>query len=261
MATKKIQDNAPPTTTPPGTTSQSTADAIAAIAALAGQTTSKAVDYQPGSRLIVENGKWKVYTGEGLVTSDGKVASRDGQPYYYDVDNEPGVIWSSLTPVSRNNLMEKLATAGFMSPNSIGDYSSEMTAISQWLQASNYAGLEKSNFLSSRLAGESILNRGGGGSAPTYRVSNPDELKLIAKKVSQETLGRELNDDDVDRFVKAYQAQEIAGQKQPSGGVVTQTMGADVAAQQFAQESAPTEAAAYEYLGYVNKFVDSIGSL
>jgi hypothetical protein len=258
MATKKIQDNAPPTTTPGGA-SQSTADAIAAIAALAGQSTSKAVDYQPGSRLIVENGKWKVYTGEGLVTSDGKVATRDGQPYYYDVDNEPGVVWSSLSPVSRNNLMEKLAAAGFMSPNSIGDYSSEMTAISQWLQASNYSGLEKQNFLASRLAGETIPNRGGG-SAPTYRVSNPDELKLIAKKVSQQTLGRELNDDDVERFVKAYQAQEIAGQNQ-TGGVVTQTMGSDVAAQQFAQKTAPTEAAAYEYLGYVNKFVDAIGSL
>lgn len=260
MATKKIQESTPPTT-PPGGTTQSTADAIAAIAALAGQSTDKTVDYKPGQRLIVENGKWKVYTGEGLVDATGKVVTRDGQPYYYDVDNEPGVVWSSLSPVSRNNLMEKLATAGFMSPNSIGDYSSEMTAISQWLQASNYSGLEKSNFLSSRLAGESIPTRGGGGSAPTYRVSNPDELKLIAKKVSQETLGRELNDEDVDRFVKAYQAQEIAGQKQPSGGVVTQTMGADVAAQQFAQESAPTEAAAYEYLGYVNKFVDAIGSL
>lgn len=259
MATKKTQDSNPPTTTPPGTTSQSTADAIAAIAALAGQSTDKTVDYKPGQRLIVENGKWKVYTGEGLVDATGKVVTRDGQPYYYDVDNEPGVVWSSLTPRSRNNLMEKLAAAGFMSENSIGDYSSEMTAIAQWLQASNYSGLEKNNFLSSRLAGESVVNRGGG-SAPTYRVSNPDELKLIAKKVSQQTLGRELNDEDVNRFVKAYQAQEIAGQSQ-TGGVVTQTMGSDVAAQQFAQEVAPTEANAYKYLGYVNKFVDSIGSL
>lgn len=259
MATKKIQENTPPTTTPPGDTSGIVSTATAAIAAAAGASTQP-VTYAPGQRLIVENGKWKVYTGEGLVDATGKVITRDGQPFYYDVDNEPGVVWSSLTPRSRNSLMDKLAAAGFMSENSIGDYSSEMTAIAQWLQASNYSGLEKNNFLSSRLAGESVVNRGGG-SAPTYRVSNPDELKIIAKKVSQQTLGRELNDEDVDRFVKAYQAQEIAGQKQPSGGVVTQTMGSDVAAQQFAQEIAPTEANAYKYLGYVNKFVDSIGSL
>lgn len=258
MATKKIQENTPPTTTPPGSTSGIVTAATEAITA-AGNISTQPVTYAPGQRLKIENGKWIVYTGEGLVDATGKVITRDGQPFYYDVDNEPGVVWSSLTPRSRNSLMEKLAAAGFMSENSIGDYSSELTAIAQWLQASNYSGLEKNNFLSSRLAGESVVNRGGG-SAPTYRVSNPDELKLIAKKVSQQTLGRELNDEDVDRFVKAYQAQEIAGQSQ-TGGVVTQTMGSDVAAQQFAQEVAPTEANAYKYLGYVNKFVDSIGSL
>jgi hypothetical protein len=36
---------------------------------------------------------------------------------------------------------------------------------------------------------------------------------------------------------------------------------ADIAAQQFSQELAPTEANAYKYLGYVDKFFNSIGGL
>ena len=127
------------------------------------------------------------------------------------------------------------------------------------MQSSNYLGLEKENTLATLIAGGPAINRGGGGSTPSYVVSNPDELKLIAKKVSQETLGRELNDEDVDRFVKAYQAQELQAQK--ASGVVTRVAGSDVAAQEFAEATAPTEAKAYQYLGYINKFVDAIGSL
>jgi len=216
--------------------------------------------YAPGERLIVENGQWKIYTGAGLVTADGKVADRGDGPFYYDIRNEPGIVWSSYSPKDRYLLMEKLVTGGFLSAAAIDDYGSQINGISQWLQASNFTGLEKNNFLANQIAGKAPYKPGGGGgTARQYVVSSPAELKIIAKRVSQETLGRELNDDDIARFVKAYQSQELEAQK--SSGTIARVPGADVAAQEFSQEAAPTEANAYEYLGYVDKFFNSIGGV
>ena len=252
MATRKIQDT-PPTTTPPG--AAGTGSAIENLDAVQGnKAAAETVTYSPGERLIVVNGKWQVYKGPGLVDANGKVVTES----YYNLSAEPGRLWASYNPRERAAKMEQLVSAGFLSTAGLDDYSSQINGIAQWLQASNYLGLEKENTLASFLAGGPKISRGGGGS-PNYVVSNPEELKLIAKKVSQETIGRELNDEDIDRFVKAYQAQELQAQK--GSGVTTRMAGADVVAQEFAQESAPTEAAAYEYLGYVNKFVDAIGSL
>ena len=259
MATRKIQDTTPPTTTPPGSAGATTA--MEDLGALKGQeTASDVVTYTPGERLIVEKGKWKIYDGPGLVNARGQVEKIQGSPFTYDLENEPGRLWASYNPRERAEKMEQLVSAGFLSKSGLDDYSSQLNGIAQWLQASNYLGLEKENTLSTLIAGGPKINRsGGGGSTPSYVISNPDELKLIAKKVSQETLGRELNDEDVDRFVKAYQAQELQAQK--ASGVVTRVAGSDVAAQEFAEATAPTEAKAYQYLGYINKFVDAIGSL
>ena len=253
MVTRRIQDDTPPTTTPPG--SAGTGSAIENLDAAQGnEAAAETVTYKPGERLIVVNGKWQVYKGPGLVDANGKVVTES----YYNLSAEPGRLWASYNPRERAAKMEQLVSAGFLSTAGLDDYSSQINGIAQWLQASNYLGLEKENTLASFLAGGPKISRGGGGS-PNYVVSNPEELKLIAKKVSQETIGRELNDEDIDRFVKAYQAQELQAQR--GSGVTTRMAGADVVAQEFAQESAPTEAAAYEYLGYVNKFVDAIGSL
>ena len=254
MATRKIQDTSPPTTTPPGS-SGTGAVTENLDAARGNETAAETVTYSPGERLIVVNGKWQVYKGPGLVDANGKVVTES----YYNLAAEPGRLWASYNPRERAAKMEQLVSAGFLSASGLDDYSSQINGIAQWLQASNYLGLEKENTLASFLAGGPKISRGGGGGSPNYVVSNPEELKLIAKKVSQETLGRELNDEDIDRFVKAYQAQELQAQR--GSGVTTRMAGSDVAAQEFAQESAPTEAAAYEYLGYVNKFVDAIGSL
>ena len=258
MATRKIQETTPPTTTPPGAAGATTA--MEDLEAKRGQeTASDVVTYTPGERLIVENGKWKIYEGPGLVNAKGGIERIQGSTYVYDIENEPGRLWASYNPRERAEKMDQLVSAGFLSTAGVDDYSSQLNGIAQWLQASNYLGLEKENTLATLIAGGPKIKRGGSGGTPSYVVSNPDELKLIAKKVSQETLGRELNDEDVDRFVKAYQAQELQAQR--GSGVTTRMAGADVVAQEFAKESAPTEAAAYEYLGYVNKFVDSIGSL
>lgn len=83
-----------------------------------------------------------------------------------------------------------------------------------------------------------------------------------------DTLGRAFTDAEANRFVKAYQAQEIDYQRKEqksllSGGgdIAVGIPSVDVAAEKFAQESAPTEAQGYQFLGYVNQFFKSIGEI
>jgi hypothetical protein len=84
----------------------------------------------------------------------------------------------------------------------------------------------------------------------------------MAKKISQDTLGRMMSDEELSRFVASYQQSEIDYQKSMYAGRTTEDMQQpDIAAQQFSQELAPTEANAYKYLGYVDQFFNSIGGL
>lgn len=211
--------------------------------------------YMPPIRYIIENGKFVPYDGPGLVGSNGKVV----QSGPYDIDTQPGFIYSSLSPRNQQALMQQLAAAGFISKGAIGDFSSEIYAIKQWLVASNMAGLEKQNYLKQRLTGRTPVSSGSG---RTYQVTNPEDLKVVAKQVAQQTLGRDFTDDEANRFVEAFQAQQVAEQRKATGGgTVTQAPSPDVAAQKFAEEQAPTEASAYKTLGYINKFFNAIGGV
>ena len=60
MATRKRQDSTPPTTTPPGSSGATTAMEDLTVAQ-SQQTDDDVVTYTPGQRLIVDNGKWKIY--------------------------------------------------------------------------------------------------------------------------------------------------------------------------------------------------------
>lgn len=72
-----------------------------------------------------------------------------------------------------------------------------------------------------------------GGDLPTYRLSNPEDLKVVFKRSAQEMLGRTLSDSDMEDLVNTFQQRELRFQKQAqAGGVVTQ----GPEAQTFAQK-------------------------
>lgn len=214
---------------------------------------SSGADYSPPSRLVVRDGRWDVYDGDGLVTQDGRIlTSENGEPYYYDLDRDSEIVFSSLSGSSRISQMEKLFQAGFISESGIGDFTQEINAIRDWLYFSNVQGLEKDNALNARLAGGPLQTsrRGGVG----RRVTNPEDVKVVANQIAQQTLGRELTDEEANQFVQVRRGQELAG-----GAVQAPSL--DVAAQGFAQQIAPTEANAYKYLGYMNKLFTSLGGI
>ena len=80
------------------------------------------------------------------------------------------------------------------------------------------------------------------------------------KRVAQETIGRGFSDEEAAQAVQAYQQREIqAQQAMYAGGTVTEQPSADVFAQQFAQQVAPTEANGYKFLGYMNQLFQAAG--
>jgi hypothetical protein len=74
-------------------------------------------------------------------------------------------------------------------------------------------------------------------------LTNPEDLKAIFRKAAQDSLGRNLQDGDINRLVETYQAQEARYQKQVStvGGVVTQAPSAQAFAQSAINKDFGTE--------------------
>lgn len=216
--------------------------------------------FRPGTRVVVQGGKLTTYDGPGLVSRSGQVLLRNNQPFYYD-PNEAYDVYA-VSPEQRRVMLEKLVRAGFLSESAVGNFNSEINAIAEWLDYSNTIGLERNYALDQKISTTPLRSAKGatGGQTYVYRTTSPQDLTMIAKRVSQDVLGREISDAEAAQFASMYQQQEIGYQKAAyAGGVITEPMTMETAARNFAQNIAPDEAAAYTYLGYMNKFFDMIG--
>jgi hypothetical protein len=223
-------------------------------------TTEKTVLYKPPPRQVIVDGKWQTYTGAGIVDARGNLVSEN----FYDLSVDAGAFYQSFSPAKLATVTDTLFRKGFYRSGQPGDPISDINAIANLLDYSNIFGRDYNWSLVNleyTVKDQQTVGRGGDGSR-TYRVSSADDLKLVAKRISAETLGRELSDAEADYFAKAYQQQELQFQKSAAGGgTVVEPAAPDVEAQKFAQAVAPTEANAYKYLGYVNKLFSSVGSV
>lgn len=208
------------------------------------------------------------YDGPNLMDSSGNTDT----PIYDTSDEYAKSVYGTLTPSSRQLVFGVLKDKGFYGSGKVGDFSSDINAIQGWLDYSNTIGYTSDRALRTMISNIPSTTKASGGGGQKYKprinVSSPDDLKIVAKRVSMDTLGRAFTDAEANKFVKAYQAQEIDYQRKEqqsllSGGgdIAVGIPSADVAAENFAQESAPTEAQGYKYLGYVNQFFDAIGKI
>ena len=196
------------------------------------------------------------YTGPGLVGFSNNVE----EPNYQITDGLIRDVYSSMMGEERANTLAALKQKGFYGNRPVGIPENDLNAIAQWLEESNLAGVTKERYLQEMLKNRPDYGGSGGGAPRRYRVSNPDDLKAVFKRVAQETIGRDFSDDEAMRAVQSYQQQEIAAQNALyAGGTATEVMGADVFAQQFAQQVAPTEANGYKFLGYMNRLFNAAG--
>lgn len=217
--------------------------------------------YKPPARTTIIDGESVQYTGPGIVDSRGNLVSET----YYDPDVDAGNLYASLAPDALARLTDTLFRKGFYRSGEPGDFISDKNAIANLYDYANIYGRDITwavNNLRSTVPDSAAMSRVGSGVARRYRVSSADDLRFLANRVAQDTLGRELSADEQQRFIAAYQGQEMQAQRAAySSSTFMEAPSADVAAQQFAEQAAPTEANAYKYLGYVNKLFSAVGGI
>lgn len=96
------------------------------------------------------------------------------------------------------------------------------------------------------------------------RVSSPQDLAAVANQTALRTIGREMTEEETNRFVQAYQGMErgqYAQMSDPASTQVVSAPAADVAAQNFITQQAPQEVNAYDAMTSVGWLVNGIRSI
>jgi hypothetical protein len=176
----------------------------------------------------------------------------------YDITEEyVRTQYGDIKAEDRADLFLTLDKYGLLSgdPN---NFTSQLNGLANLLDYANTMGITAERALEEIKRGEPVKT--GGTGVRRYRVSSPEDLKVVAKRMAQETIGRSFTEDEANQFVAAYQQREVQAQQQYfAGGVAAEAPSADVFAQQFAQQIAPTEANGYKFLGFMDSIFRSIG--
>lgn len=211
--------------------------------------------YQPPPRKVIVDGQVNnEYTGTGLVNKNNQFEFYDesGAPGNYNLRNDPLQLYLSLPQEQLDGLLGLMENAGYR----VNTRGQQLAAIEELMEASNVIG--RTYDVTLRELGMKAPAMAQ--SAPRYRVSAPGDILSVGNEVAKRTLGRAFTDEEGQRFVNSYQQAEL-GFQQAGSGVVTAPPGADVAAQQFAEQAAPTEAQAYKYLGAVDMLMRNVGEI
>jgi hypothetical protein len=214
------------------------------------------IQYPMPARVVIRGSRGTgVYTGPNLVDENNRVTN---QTAYDTSESYAKFIWGSLTPASRQQVLDTLDNNGFYGGGR--SYVNDINAIQMWLDYSNTLGVTSNRALMEMQKNPVGKGSGGGSYRPRFRVSAAEDLKVVANQVAKQTLGREFTTDEAAKFVSAYQQREVQSQQAAmGGGTFSEAPSADVFAQQYAQQVAPTEANGYKFLGYMNKIFSAIG--
>ena len=167
-----------------------------------------------------------------------------GRSDAYDLTTQPAYILTNMDPKTRDPLLKELYLRGAYGNQKIGNGASDsdINAFQAYLRFSNYKEVHWENALGifkRQFPINPSLQAGGGTSKPPKQVTNPDDLKAVFKKASQDLLGRAVDDNIAEQFVKSFQNQQVQQQTQmdsKSGGVVVQAPDAGVAAKKVIEQ-------------------------
>lgn len=203
------------------------------------QPTTQQQYWNPPARWAIIDGKREYGSHEGLVNASERISRS-----YYNLNQEPEQLYYSLSPERLNSLITDLRSVGY----SVSTQLQAVNAISQLMTQSNAIGYTwDQTLLKMKTSAGRTFDAGRSGYG--YKPTNADDLKAVADKVAQQTLGRGFTDAEAQKFVTAYQGMERGGNA-PS---------IDVYAQQFARQQAPKEAAGYKFLDYMNQIFGAYG--
>lgn len=157
----------------------------------------------------------------------GAFGSGTVDPYFPGDELQPAG-WS---PERVGDLQKQMSKAGILNPKNIDEFgvfdTSTQTAYKGLLTQSNRAGTDwistlrrlSSMTAAERLKAKEAASAGGGGRAPTIRVSNPDDLRSIFRQTARAVTGGVfVEDDQIENMIRAYQGEEASFQQAALGG-------------------------------------------
>ena len=243
MATDPNQDNTvKPSPVAPVLTVQTGGDALAPGQELAPR---KVVGAAPSLGTIPASeasliSPTRMYTGQYLVDKDGMIA----RPQYST--SEAYAELAGLGDTSKRraflNRLYALGVYGKSRPTVTGFASRDQNAMAQAMLYANANGVTVDVALTMMAADPNIqanIKAVGVSSRARVRTTPTQDLRAVFKQASQNILGRDLSDDEVDKFVRSYNASEV---REARGGVAAPTPG--TAAQEAVRGAAPVEAGA-----------------
>jgi hypothetical protein len=242
-------------------------DDIAAIlaainAAAASGSGQSSVGYQSSYYGVPAGYKRKDKVKAGIYRLDGTL-TRDG---YYDLNNDPyNILYNELDDLSRSDLRDTLFAKGFYDtnnkPKSNQITKEDESAVSKLLLEANWTQTDWQDLLG-QVKGRPD-EQPSGGATRRYTLTSPEDLKVVANRVAIETLGRRLDDSDLQAFTSLYQQKQLRYQQQTQadgGGVAVQPADPQTVVMNQLKNKYAGETEAYGYIQAVDRLARLVGA-
>ena len=177
------------------------------------------------------------------------------QPLYFAGDDEN--ILSDMAPEELIQVQGALRSIRFLGSYRPGLLDqATVTAFNKLLGQANLLGAEWKD-TAAFLYQNPPMGTGGGGSTPSYKLSNPDDLKLVFNQAARSVVGRELDQETIDELVRTFQGNEKKFYQ--SSGEILEPPSPEALVQTQLETTAPGEVKAKSYGDYVGLLSQLMG--
>lgn len=213
------------------------------------------VPWKPPVRLVrnPSTNQFIEFAGPGIIDALGNpVTDESGQfKLEYDLYTEPTTLYFSLDSLQRQTLLDVMESKGA----SVGTPDRDIRAITQLMTYANNMGRDYESTL--RILDQMLPDKED--QKPRYRVSSSRDLRAVFDETAKSTIGRGFTEEEMARAINAYQAGE-RGVQSVESGVVESMASPSVYGADFARQTAPTEAQAFTYLGFMDRTMKKAAS-
>lgn len=211
------------------------------------------IPWKPPIRLVrdPETGQQIEYGGPGIISSNGMIVRNDDgtAKLEYDLRTEPRLYYLTTPSAKLESVLDTLKAMGAR----VDTPEYAVNAIGDLMLFANNFGRDIDTTLRELQTRAPMFDE-----APRYRVSSSKDLRIVFNETAKQALGRKFSEEELQRAIRGYQSAEI-GVQATEAGTVESVASPQAYAQDFAQQTAPTEAKAYKYLDYANLLFKSLG--
>ena len=176
------------------------------------------------------------------------------EPLYFAGDDEN--ILSGMAPEELIQVQGALRSVRFLGSYRPGLLDqATVTAFNKLLGQANLLGMEWKD--TAAVLYQMPQMSTGGGSTPSYKLSNPDDLKLVFNQAARSVVGRELDQETIDELVRTFQGNEKKFYQ--SSGEILEPPSPEALVQTQLETTAPGEVKAKSYGDYVGLLSQLMG--